>query len=390
MKPVHTPRIVVAPDSFKESLSAVQAAEAIAAGVCDVLPQAQVLCIPMADGGEGSLDAVLATTRGHRCRAQVTNANGQTIMADWGDLGGNKAFIEMATAAGLEQIPPQERCALHATSVGVGQLIVQALDAGARHLVLGLGGSACNDAGAGLLQALGARLLDQHGQPLPLGGAALARLARLDLSGLDPRLQDARFALAVDVDNVLCGAAGASAIFGPQKGASPQDVIQLDAALAHFADVLAHTSGRDERNLPGMGAAGGLGLPIKTLFAADFQPGVELIAELTGLDAALEGAELVFTGEGSLDRQTLLGKTPAGVARHAQARGIPVVALAGTLGEGYAALYPAGITAAFSLTPGPIALSDACAHAAESLRARAGDVMRVWAAGHANAGRVIL
>jgi len=380
MKSVHTPRIVAAPDSFKESLSAVQAAEAIAAGVLDVLPQAQVLCIPMADGGEGSLDAVLAATGGHRRRAQVTNANGQTIMADWGDLGGGRAFIEMATAAGLEQIPPQERCALHATSVGVGQLIVQALDAGAHHLVLGLGGSACNDAGAGLLQALGARLLDQHGQPLPLGGAALASLARLDLSGLDPRLQDTRFALAVDVDNVLCGAAGASAIFGPQKGASPQDVIQLDAALAHFADVLARTSGRDERNLPGMGAAGGLGLPIKTLFAADFQPGVELIAELAGLDAALDGAELAFTGEGSLDHQTLLGKTPAGVARHAQARGIPVIALAGALGEGYPALYPAGITAAFSLTPAPVSLADACAHAAEYLRARAGDVMRLWAA----------
>jgi len=373
-------RVVAAPDSFKESLSAWEAADAMAAGILDVLPQAHVLRVPMADGGEGSLDAVLAATQGARRNARVYNANRAPILADWGWLGEGRAFIEMATAAGLAHIAPQDRCALHATSFGVGQLILQALDAGARHLVLGLGGSACNDAGAGLLQALGARLLDAQDQALPAGGAALAALHTLDLSGLDARLRETRFSLAVDVDNVLCGPTGASAIFGPQKGASPQDVTQLDAALAHFADVLAHTTGRDVRNHPGMGAAGGLGLPLKTLFDAKFQPGVELIAELAGLDAALQGADLVFTGEGSLDRQTLLGKTPAGVARHAQARGIPVIALAGHLGEGYQALYAAGLTAAFSLTPGPVALADAYAHAAPYLRARAADVMRLWVA----------
>jgi len=375
-------RVVIAPDSFKESLSARAAADAIAQGILDVLPQAQVLRIPMADGGEGSLDAVLAATQGERRRAQVRNANGDVITADWGWLGEGRAFIEMATAAGLAHIAPQARCALHATSFGVGQLILHALDAGARHVVLGLGGSACNDAGAGLLQALGARLLDAHGQPLPAGGAALANLAALDISGLDARLRETRFSLAVDVDNVLCGPAGASAIFGPQKGAGPQDVARLDAALAHFADVLAQTTGRDERNQPGMGAAGGLGLPLKTLFDAEFQPGVELIAELAGLDAALQGADLVLTGEGSLDHQTLLGKTPVGVARHAQALGIPVVALAGRLGEGYPALYDAGITAAFSLVPGPVTLAEACTHAASYLRARAGDVIRLWMAAH--------
>jgi len=319
-------RVVVAPDSFKESLSAVQVADAIAAGVLDAMPQAQVLCIPMADGGEGSLDAVLAATGGERRRAQVRNANGAEIVADWGWLGEGRAFIEMATAAGLERIAPAMRCARAASSFGVGQLILCALDAGAHHLMLGLGGSACNDAGAGLLQALGARLLDAQNQPLPAGGAALADLVTLDLSGLDVRLADTRFTLAVDVDNVLCGPAGASAIFGPQKGASLEDVAQLDAALAHFADVLAQASGQDLRNLPGMGAAGGLGLPIKALFETIFQPGVELIAALAGLDDALQRADLVFTGEGSLDRQTLLGKTPAGVARHARVRKIPVIA----------------------------------------------------------------
>jgi len=373
-------RIVVAPDSFKESLSARAAADAIAQGILDVLPQTQVLRIPMADGGEGSLDAVLAATQGERRSAQVRNANGDPIMADWGWLGEGRAFIEMATAAGLAHIAPQARCALHATSFGVGQLILHALDAGARHVVLGLGGSACNDAGAGLLQALGARLLDCHGQALPVGGAALADLATLDVSGLDVRLRETRFSLAVDVDNVLCGPAGASAIFGPQKGASPQDVARLDAALTHFADVLARQIGVDARNVPGMGAAGGLGLPLKTLFAAEFQPGVELIAELADLDAALQNADLVFTGEGSLDHQTLLGKTPAGVARYAHARGIAVIVLAGRLGEGYQALYAQGITAAFSLVPGPVALADAYTHCAAYLRARAGDVMRLWVA----------
>jgi len=373
-------RIVVAPDSFKESLSAQDAARAIAAGILDVLPQAQVLCVPMADGGEGSLDAVLVATGGQRRHAQVRNANGESVMADWGLLSEGRAFIEIASAAGLERIAPEHRRVLQASSFGVGQLIVHALDAGAHHVILGLGGSACNDAGAGLLHALGARLLDAQGRSLPPGGAALAALAHVDLSGLDVRLQDVRFSLAVDVDNVLCGPMGASAIFGPQKGATPQDVMQLDDALSHFADVLARTSGKDERNLSGMGAAGGLGLPIKTLFAARFQPGVELIAELTGLDDMLQGANLVFTGEGSLDRQTLLGKTPAGVARHAQTRGIPVIALAGSLGDGYQALYDTGVTAAFSLVPGPVTLADAYAHADKYLRMRASDVMRLWIA----------
>lgn len=373
-------RIVIAPDSFKESLSAVEAAQAIARGVQDAAPQAQVVCVPMADGGEGSLDAVLAATGGQRRCAPVRNANGQTVMADWGWLGEGRAFIEIATAAGLEQISPSQRRVRDAGSFGVGQLIVEALDAGADHIVLGLGGSACNDAGAGMLQALGARLLDAEGHDLPPGGVALARLHAIEFDGLDVRLGETRFHLAVDVDNTLCGPRGASAIFGPQKGATPQDVADLDAALSHFADMLAMHVGKDERNLAGMGAAGGLGLPIKMLTQAEFQPGVELVAGLAGLDNALQGACLAFTGEGSMDRQTLLGKTPAGVARHAKALGIPVIGIAGRLGEGYQALYDAGITAAFSLAPGPVALEDACANAADYLRARAADAMRLWLA----------
>lgn len=378
-------RVVIAPDSFKESLSAAAVAAAIEAGVRDAFPQAETVCVPMADGGEGSLDAVLAASSGERRQVAVLNANGEDCDASWGWLGDGKAFIEMAAAGGLEQIPVAERRPLQASSYGVGQLIKDALDAGARHIVLGLGGSATNDAGAGLLQALGVRLLDKQGQELPAGGAALQMLDRLSLDEVDPRLAQVEFEIAVDVDNPLCGERGASAIFGPQKGASPADVAVLDAAIGHFADVCARQFHKDERDVPGMGAAGGLGFAVKTCFKARFRPGVELVAELLGLAEAMGGADLVFTGEGRMDAQTLLGKTPAGVARYAQRQGIPVIAIAGSLGEGYEALYAAGITAAFSLAPGPITLEQACSQAEGYLRQRAGDCARVWLSGRAAA-----
>ena len=374
-------RILIAPDSFKESLSAPDVASAIAAGVRDALPHADIVCVPMADGGEGSLDAVLAATSGERRQAQVKNANNEPYTASWGWLGGGKAFIEMAEAAGLEQIPAGRRDPLSATSYGVGQLIQHAVDAGARHIVLGLGGSATNDAGAGLLQALGARLLDSEGNDLALGGAALQKLATLDLARLDSRLADVEFQLAVDVDNPWCGPSGASAIFGPQKGATPDDVALLDAALRNFARVCALHFNKDEQNIPGMGAAGGLGFAVKTCFNASFRPGVELVAELAGLEQAMAGTALVFTGEGRMDAQTMLGKTPAGVARYARKHAIPVIALVGSLGEGYEALYEAGITAAFSLTPGPMTLEQACDRSAIYLRQRASDCIRLWLSG---------
>jgi glycerate kinase len=374
-------RVVIAPDSFKESLSAADVARAIADGVRDALPDADIVCVPMADGGEGSLDAVLATTSGQRRRATVQNANDQPCEASWAWLGDGRAFIEMAAAAGLEQIPIDQRRPLLATSYGVGQLVREALDAGASHIVLGLGGSATNDAGAGLFQALGGRLFDADGNDLAVGGASLKQLARVGAEELDPRLQRVSFEIAVDVDNPLCGPKGASAIFGPQKGASPEDVTLLDDALAHFAEVCRQQFGKNEQYIPGMGAAGGLGFVIKTFFNASFRPGVELIAELSGLPQALEGADLIFTGEGRMDAQTLLGKTPAGVAKYASIRGIPVIALAGSLGEGYEALRQAGITAAFSIAPGPIALQRAYQDAPIYLRQRAQDCIRLWMAG---------
>lgn len=379
-------RIVIAPDSFKESLSAAQVAQALALGVLDVLPNADVVCVPMADGGDGTLDVLLDARRGQRRLVTVMDANNQPVQAAWAWLGDGKAFIEMAAAAGLQQIPKSQRNALTATSYGVGQLILHALDAGANHIMLGLGGSATTDGGAGLLQALGMVLLDSDGKELPLGGAALSQLASLSIDGIDPRLSNVTFEIAIDVDNPLCGSRGAAAIFGPQKGASPSQVSILDAALGQFADVCANFLQRDQRNVPGMGAAGGLGYAIISFFKAQVVTGVDLVANLCELDQALQGAKLVITGEGRMDAQTLLGKTPVGVARHAARYKIPVIAVVGSLGQDYQAVYSAGIAAAFSLAPGPITLDEAYASSALLLRQRAADCLRLWLSGYQAAG----
>lgn len=373
-------KIVIAPDSFKESLSAPAAAQAMARGVHQAFHGAQTVCIPMADGGEGTVQAVLAATGGQWRETAVRGALGEPRQAGWGWLPDGAAVIEMATAAGLELMPPSERDPTRAGSHGVGELVRAALDAGARRIILGLGGSATNDGGAGMLTALGVRLLDEQGAELPPGGAALARLASLDTSGLDPRLRDVRVEVACDVDNPLCGPQGASHVFGPQKGATPEQVLELDRSLARLADVCAAQLSRDLRDTPGAGAAGGLGYAALAFLDAAFRPGVEIVAELGGLEQAMEGAALAFTGEGRMDAQTLRGKTPAGVARIASRAGVPVIALAGSLGEGYEALYGAGITSAFSLASGPMTLQQACQQAEALLADRARDAMRLWMA----------
>jgi len=371
-------KLVIAPDSFKESLSAQQVASAIAQGWQRVYPQADIHLCPMADGGEGTVDAVLAATGGERRELTVRGPLGQPVQAHWGWLEDGQAVIEMAAASGLHWVEPTLRDARITTSYGTGELILAALDAGARRIILGIGGSATNDGGAGVLEALGVRLLDGHGRPLAAGGAALANLQRLELDGLDPRLAGVEVLVAADVDNPLCGPRGASHVFGPQKGANPEQVEELDRALGHFADVMAAALGEDVRELPGVGAAGGLGFAAKAVLGAAFRPGIELVAELSGLAEAVQGADLVITGEGRLDGQSLHGKTPVGVARIAKAAGVPVIALAGSLGEGYQRLYDAGIDAAFSLTPGPLSLEQACRDAAVELAARAADLARFW------------
>lgn len=371
-------KLVIAPDSFKESLSAEQVAEAIAAGWRSVYPQADIQLCPMADGGEGTVDAVLAATGGQRRELSVCGPLGLPVQAHWGWLENGQAVIEMAAASGLHWVASEQRDACITTTRGTGELILAALDAGARRIILGIGGSATNDGGAGLLRALGVRLLDAAGQPVAEGGAALIDLQRIDLDGLDPRLAQVEIRVAADVDNPLCGPRGASHVFGPQKGASPEQVQQLDRALAHFADVMAAALGEDYRDVPGVGAAGGLGFAAKAVLGAGFGPGIELVAELSRLDEAVQGADLVITGEGRLDGQSLHGKTPVGVARIARAAGVPVVALAGSLGDGYQQLYEAGIDAAFSLTPGPMPLAQAMEEAEQHLQSRAADIARLW------------
>jgi glycerate kinase len=372
-------KIVISPDSFKDSLSAQGVADAITLGLAEVWPDAQLIKCPMADGGEGTVESILAACEGQLRRTTVRGPLGVSVDAAWGWLPHNHtAIIEMAEASGLQLVAPGKRNACTSTTFGTGELIRAALDAGAQRVILAIGGSATNDGGAGAMQALGVKLLDAQGQTLAPGGLALAQLAHIDLSEIDPRLNEVQFDIAADVNNPLCGPHGASAIFGPQKGASPEQVQQLDAALGHFARLCAQALGKDVKDEPGSGAAGGLGFAAKAFLKAQFKAGVEVVAELVGLAEAVKGADLVITGEGRFDAQTLRGKTPFGVARIAREQGVPVIVIAGTLGEGYQDLYEHGIDAAFALASGPMTLEQACAEAPRLLRDRASDIARVW------------
>lgn len=370
-------KILICPDSFKDALSAADAARAIAVGARRAGGDIEALQCPLADGGEGSLDALLAATGAERRAADVHDALGRRTRADWGwHAESRTAYVELAEASGLQALTPDERTALHSTTYGVGELIREALDAGADRLLLTLGGSATNDAGAGMLAALGARLHDGQGRELAQGGAALADLAELDLAGLDPRLAGLRVEAAVDVNNPLLGERGASAVFGPQKGATAQEVARLDTALARFADVTAATLGEEHRDLPGAGAAGGMGFAARTFLGAELRPGIELVMAQVGVEALLADADLVITGEGQLDGQSLAGKTPVGVARLARRHGVPVVILAGRLAPGWQAAFDEGVTAAFALADGPMALDDALTRCAELLADRAESLVR--------------
>jgi glycerate 2-kinase len=374
-------KILICPDSFKDALPAEAAARAIACGIRRLGDGIALVECPLADGGEGSLDALLAATGAERRTATVRDALGRPTRATWGWLAERRtAFVELAEASGIQALAPAERTALHSTTFGVGELIREALDAGAERLLLTLGGSATNDGGAGMLVALGARLRDAAGRELPPGGAALEHLAELDLAGLDRRLAGLRVEAAVDVDNPLLGERGASAIFGPQKGATPDDVARLDAALARFADFSAEALGEEHRDLPGAGAAGGMGFAARAFLGAELRPGIELVMAQAGFEALLADADLVITGEGQLDGQSLAGKTPVGVARAARVRDVPVVVLAGRLAPGWQAAFEQGVTAAFALADGPMALDEALDRCAELLADRAESVVRLLTA----------
>lgn len=349
-------RIVIAPDKFKGSLEAAEVAEHLAAGIRAVHPVAEVVALPVADGGEGTLDAALgAGFTAHP--VTVTGPVGQPIEAAFA-LRGDTAVIEMALASGIAALPVDEHGgpmldARGSTSRGTGELIRAALGAGVKSVVLGVGGSACTDGGAGLVQALGVRFLDEGGDELDPGGAALARLDRVDLSGLDPRVGGVQVVLAADVDNPLLGPSGAAAVFGPQKGASPSDVSTLDAGLTVLRDRLAAALGeraRDAALAPGAGAAGGVGYAALAVLGAVRRPGVEVVLELVALTDRIVGADLVITGEGSLDGQSLGGKTPVGVARLARSAGVPVVAVCGRTTLDAPTLRAAGFASTYALT----------------------------------------
>lgn len=373
-------KVVIAPDSYKGSVSADSAAAAMAAGVYRVLPAADILTCPMGDGGEGTLAALLSSTGAEIRYAEVLDAYASPIRAAWGwHAETATAYVELAEACGLASVDIECHSLQDSTTYGVGQLIGEALTVGARHLVLTLGGSATNDAGAGLLMALGGRLLDVQGEALSLGASQLAKLHQVDFSGLDPRLADLDVVAAVDVDNPLLGGYGATAIYGPQKGASPEDVSSLEAALSVFADRVQSAIGHDVRDEPGAGAAGGMGYAALAFLRATLKPGIQVVMEQVGFEQKLSGADLVLTGEGCLDGQSLSGKTPIGVASLAHEHGIPVVVMAGQLGEGWHEAYRHGVTAAFSLADGPMTLDAAIQQTPSLLSDRCEAVVRLLA-----------
>ncbi len=372
-------KVVIAPDSFKECLAALDVATAIAKGWKDIFPNDEIVCHPMADGGEGSINSILYALKGEFCTDIVSDPLGRPIKAHWAWYPEtNTAIIEMAEASGLQCLSLADRNPMITSSYGTGELIVKAFAKGAQIIILTLGGSATNDAGAGMMTALGLKLLDQNGEPVTARGAALRQVVTIDDSALHPQIAKTKFIIANDVTNPLCGKKGASAIYGPQKGATEQQVIILDAALSHFATICQNKYFRDEHNLEGAGAAGGMGFAAKLFFNASFKSGVELIAELTQLDKQIANANLVITGEGKIDKQSIMGKTPIGVAKLAKQYNIPVIAKTGMLGEDYQVNYTQGIDVAFSLISSPMSLADCKFQANNLLMKCASDIARLW------------
>lgn len=381
-------KIVIAPDSFKESLSALEVANAIEQGFKQVFPNIEYCKVPMADGGEGTVQAMVDATGGQIVECQVTGPLGEPVEAFYGILGQadansrRTAVIEMAAASGLHLVSTTQRNPLLTTSYGVGELIADALNNGIKHIILGLGGSATNDAGAGMIQALGAKLTDVNGHNIALGGAALATLHNIDLELLHPYISECIIEVACDVDNPLCGPRGASAIFGPQKGATHLMVEQLDQALAHFANVINRQASPHIKlgceHQAGAGAAGGMGFGVMALLAATLKPGVDIVTETVQLAQHCQDADLVITGEGRLDAQTVFGKTPMGVLNVAKRYNVPVIGIAGCLGDGAEAILQQGMKAIFPIIPSLQPLEQVLTEAQTNLTHTAQNIAAVW------------
>ena len=359
-------KILVAPQEFKGSISALSAAEAAKTGILRVFPQAEVVLCPVADGGDGTLETLVEVSGGEVRVCSVQNPIGETIQAQWGAMGdGVTAVIEMARTSGLALLSLAERDPLNASTYGLGQAISEALDEGFRRFIVGIGGSATNDAGAGMAQALGANLLDSHGNTINFGGAALANLQTVDISNMDSRIKDSEFLVACDVSNPLTGAEGASAVYGPQKGATPEMVQSLDDALSNFASVVKKDLKKDVSEISGAGAAGGLGAGMMAFMGAELKAGVDIVLDTVNLRDKLSSVDLVITGEGGMDFQTVYNKAPIGVARIASEHNIPTIAIAGLLGSNFKIVHEHGILAATSIVNGPITLEEASERAFE-------------------------
>ena len=375
-------RIVISPQAFKHSIGAREAALAIQRGVLMAAPDTETVLIPVADGGDGTLAALIDTTGGTYREAVVTGPLGDPTPARWGVMGdGETAVIEMALASGLALIPDDRRDPRRATTYGTGELMRDALDAGYRRIIVGLGGSATNDGGTGMASALGARFLDPVGNPLAPGGAALASLSRVDTRALHPSLAQATIIGATDVTNPLCGDTGASAIFGPQKGATPEMVAELDACLSNLASVIRSDVGSDVLHTPGSGAAGGLGAGLIAFAGAELRSGIDMVCDVLDFDSHAPGADLVITGEGRADRSTAFDKAPVGIARRARQFGVPTILIAGSLGPGYETLYEHGIDAILPTAEEPSNLGSSLQRGAELLERAAERAIRLYALG---------
>ena len=371
-------KVVIAPDSYKGCLSALEVAKAMERGVLSVFPSAKVRKIPIADGGEGTVAALVTATNGQLRQTEVTDPLGNKIIAHWGVLGdGRTAVIEMAAASGLPLVPKEKRDPRVTTTYGTGELIKAALAEGLAKIIIGIGGSATNDGGTGMARALGVRFLDAAGQEVAAGGGSLAEICQIDTTGLDPRLKNTEIVVACDVDNPLCGTRGASAVFGPQKGATPEMVQQLDAGLAKYASCARQATGRDVAEKAGAGAAGGLGAGLMFFTPAQLKPGVEIVLDAVGFSDIVRDADFVITGEGRTDFQTAFGKAPVGVAKVAKTHGAPVFCISGGLGEGADDVLAQGIDAVMSICDRPLSLEECMAAGAQLIEPAAARLSRI-------------
>lgn len=380
-------KIVIAPDSYKESLSAVDVAMAIEKGFREIFPDAEYVSVPVADGGEGTVDAMISATKGSKMTTTVTGPLGELVSACWGMSGdGKTAIIEMAEASGLALVPIEQRNPRITTSFGTGELILRALDNGARNIIIGIGGSATNDGGAGMMQALGAKLTDANGKEIGLGGGSLLSLNAIDITGLDERLESCVINVACDVTNPLIGVNGASRIFGPQKGACEEMIVELDSNLAHFADVIKKYLRIDVKNEPGAGAAGGMGAALMAFLGADLRSGVEIVTEALNLEEHIHDCSLVITGEGRMDSQSIRGKVPVGVAAVAKKYRKPVIGIAGSLTSDVAIVHQYGIDAVFSVLNSIGTLEEALKNAFDNIYRASRDIAATVAIGMRTTG----